>query len=279
MIHIKNDCLTVGIDPMGAELHSAVFRDAEYIWQRDPAIWSDSAPLLFPVVGRQLHFRYFYKEKEYHMPMHGFAKDYPFEVIAHNENSVTMVQTENAQTLEWYPFPYRLESVFEVNGNTLIIRRNLTNTGKEDMLYSLGEHPGYSIPSAGSGCYLQFSSKENADRWLLDDEIIDHSEPFLNGDTIPITPELFCRGALIFKSLKSTSVTLCREEGRSVTVSLDGWDHLGIWAKPNAPYVCIEPWCGLASSKWSSYEFSEKESIHILKPGDTARYVMLIQFT
>lgn len=278
MFHISNRDLSVSIDPKGAELLSVVYKNTEYIWQKDPAIWADAAPLLFPVVGRQLHFRYFYRGKEYHMPMHGFAREFPFELIRQTERSVAMVQTENAQTLNWYPFPYRLESEFEVDSNTLIIRRILVNTGKEEMLYSLGEHPGYCIPSADAGCYLQFSAKEKAERWLLDDEIIDHSEPFLDGDTIAVTPELFNRGALIFKKLVSSAITLHREEGRSVTVSLDGWDHLGIWAKPNAPYVCIEPWCGLASSKWSSYELTEKESIHVLKAGETARHEMRIQF-
>lgn len=278
MINLKNEFLQVAIDPMGAELKSVCFHGEEYIWQRDPTVWPDSAPLLFPVVGRQLEFRYFYKGKEYHMPMHGFARDRAFTVAEQKSDSVKMIQTEDSQTLQWYPFPYRLESCFTVEGDTLIIRRVVTNTGEEDMLYSLGEHPGYCIPSAGSGCYLRFSEKEKADRWVLDDEIIDHSEPFLDGDTIPVTPELFERGALIFKQLRSDEITLFREEGRSVTVSLAGWDHLGIWAMPNAPYVCIEPWCGLASSKWSSYELTEKESIHCLKAGASDEYTMRIRF-
>lgn len=278
MITIQNEQLCVRIAKKGAELRSVVCNGAEYMWQRDPAVWGDAAPLLFPVVGQQLDFRYTYKGKEYTMPLHGFARDYPFAVTAQSDLSVSMVQTENPETLERYPFPYRLESVFELEGDTLVCHRFLTNTGEEDMLYSLGEHPGFCIPSADSGCYLRFSEAEKADRWVLDDEIIDHSEPFLDGDTITVTPELFNCGALIFKKINSSHVTLHREDGRTVTVGLDGWDHLGVWAFPNQPYVCIEPWCGITSSKWSTHELTEKESIHTLKAGETVHYVIRIRF-
>ena len=169
MITIQNELLRVEIASKGAELRSACFNGAEYIWQRDPEIWPDSAPLLFPVVGRQLDFRYFYEGNEYYMPMHGFARDRDFAITYEAKESVSLVQTEDAQTLQWYPFPYRLETHYTLEGNTLIVYRKVTNTGGKDMLFSLGEHPGYCIPSADSGCYLRFSQKEQADRWILDD--------------------------------------------------------------------------------------------------------------
>lgn len=114
------------------------------------------------------------------------------------------------------------------------------------MLFSLGEHTGFRLP-VGNGkfedCYLEFSTDADLDRYYLDDEIIVGNDDYLHGRVIPITRELFDRGALIFKNPRSDSIALkSRHDGHSVRVSLSGWNNLGIWAKPGADYVCIEPW-------------------------------------
>jgi galactose mutarotase-like enzyme len=43
--------------------------------------------------------------------------------------------------------------------------------------------------------------------------------------------------------------------------------YLGIWAKPNANYVCIEPWLGIADSKTTNQNIEEKEGINQLESG------------
>lgn len=62
-----------------------------------------------------------------------------------------------------------------------------------------------------------------------------------NGREIEITEELFLHDALILSGLRSRCVTLeSRRKGRVVTVMLGGAPYLGLWAKPGAPFVCIE---------------------------------------
>lgn len=285
-ITITNGCLTAEVDTYGAELKQLRNEETgiDHLWGGDPSIWADTAPFLFPVVARQLHDRYTLDGETYTMPMHGFAKDSEFTVLEQTNTSLTLLLTENETTRKWYPFSFRLTATFTLEGSKLQIVHTVTNTGKRDMPFSLGEHPGYRIPMLEGECmedyYLRFSDEENAERWYLDDEIICGSEPGLNGDTLHITKNLFDRGALIFKNLRSHSISLrSRNHAHSVTVSLDDWEYLGIWAKPAAPYVCIEPWNGLASSKWSDCDIWNKEGIRRLTAGETETFSMSIALT
>lgn len=271
------------IETFGAELKSLKNEETglEYLWQGDPAIWKDSAPFLFPVVARQLDDRYTLDGVTHTMPMHGFAKDRAFTVTEQTGDSVTMVLREDVETLGWYPFRFCLKTSFRIQGQKLSVCHEITNENSQDMPFSLGEHPGFNAPMVAGDkledYYLEFSQEETAERWYLDDEIICGSEPCLNGHRLSIDSHTFDRGALIFKGLKSQSVTLCsRNHSHSVTMDLAGWGYLGIWAKPAAPYVCIEPWNGLASSKWSSHDIWQKEGIRCLKSGATEAFTMNI---
>lgn len=283
---INNRYLTAVIDSRGAELkhlhHTATGID--HLWHGDAAIWGETAPFLFPVVARQLDDRYTLNGNGYMMPMHGFAKDCEFSVAAQTHTELVLELTENETTLQWYPFPYRLITAFKIEEHTLQILRTVSNTGTQVMPYSIGEHPGFAVPmlpgEALEDYHLQFSHHEDALRWYLDNEIICGSEPYLKGTTIPITSTMFDQGALIFKKLRSDRVSLkSKNHEHSVTVRLSGWDYLGIWAKPGAPYVCIEPWNGLASSKWSSHDIFEKEGIRLLAPGASKTFETTITLT
>jgi galactose mutarotase-like enzyme len=67
--------------------------------------------------------------------------------------------------------------------------------------------------------------------------------------------------------LKSKYVSLhSKRTGAFVKVSLDGFDYLGIWAKPASPFVCIEPWCGLADYTLATGDLFNKKGIQLLAP-------------
>ena len=44
---------------------------------------------------------------------------------------------------------------------------------------------------------------------------------------------------------------------------------MGIWAKPNGDYVCIEPWLGIADHEDVNQDFKTKEGIISLDAGKT----------
>lgn len=285
-IIIENGLICATIETFGAELKSLrhLGTGLEYLWQGDPAVWPDSAPFLFPVVARQLGDRYTLNGQTYAMPMHGFAKDRAFQVVEQTPSSVTLVLAEDEETLGWYPFQFRLTTTFCLQEYHVVVTHRVENLNDQDMPFSIGEHPGFRVPMLeGEGLaqyFLEFSQDEHVPRWYLEDEIIAGSEFGISGKIIPITPTLFDRGALIFKGLQSNAITLrSHNHSHSVTMDLRGWDFLGIWAKPAANYVCIEPWNGLASSKWSSQDIWEKEGIRRLAPGAAESFTMDISIT
>ena len=71
----------------------------------------------------------------------------------------------------------------------------------------------------------------------------------------------------MIENFKSKYLTLqSTKSNHSVKVSIEGFPYLGIWAKPGAPFVCIEPWFGLSDSTTASGVIAEKKGIILLGP-------------
>jgi galactose mutarotase-like enzyme len=52
--------------------------------------------------------------------------------------------------------------------------------------------------------------------------------------------------------------------------------HLGIWTKPGAGFICIEPWQGYADPEGFEGELAEKPRIVLLEPGTARSFHMVI---
>ena len=70
---------------------------------------------------------------------------------------------------------------------------------------------------------------------------------------------------MVFKHLKSNELILLNKNKPVLSVQFEGFPYLGIWTKPNAPFLCIEPWCGLADNVNHNGNIFEKESIQLLE--------------
>ena len=90
MVTISNSEITVKIAEMGAEIQSIVRGGVEYMWDRDPKFWAQSAPIMFPMCGGLKQGRYELDGKSYEMPKHGFARKSLFEVEAQADASATL---------------------------------------------------------------------------------------------------------------------------------------------------------------------------------------------
>ena len=99
MIELKNEQLKVQINPLGAEVHSVQYQGREYLWQGDSASWGRQAPNLFPIVGRLKDNVYRYKEQEYTLTQHGFARDMVFTVLSQTATQVCLQQFHHAATV------------------------------------------------------------------------------------------------------------------------------------------------------------------------------------
>lgn len=267
---IENDYLTAQINDAGAELHSIVNKEngVEYLWQGNPDIWYGQSPVLFPFIGRLLDDKYRYNGKEYTMQKHGFARKRIFEVVSCEKNEAVFVLRSDDTTRPDYPFEFELFVKFTLVGKVLRATHTVVNQTDGEMYFSLGGHPGF---NCAMGDYLEFDLPETLDTETIDSESIRIAEktPVLrNEKRITITEDIFKNDALILSGIRSKAVTLRSDKhDRAVRFTFGDVPFLGIWAKPGAPYVCIEPWCGVNDDRNKRADVSEKEGIVRLPKG------------
>ncbi|QHM69685.1 hypothetical protein C7M50_01818 [Pediococcus pentosaceus] len=142
-VTLKNDYLTVQINEKGAELSSVKANDGiEYIWQADPAVWGRHAPVLFPFVGRLKDDQFQVEDQTYPMGQHGFARDMDFEAVEQDDQHVIMELNSDTETLQKFPFEFKLRLHFTLKDHELIEHYEVVNPdSKKDLLFSIGGAP------------------------------------------------------------------------------------------------------------------------------------------
>ena len=272
MYSIKNKGFEVTVKETGAELCSfkSLRSGKEYVWQADPNVWASHAPNLFPIIGCLKEDGFLYKGKEYNCPKHGFfRKNNKVKLYAQTENSLTFGLKYDEETLAVYPFRFEILITFILKENKLNIKHTISNLGDHEMLFSLGGHPGFNcVLNEGenySDYYLEFEKPETAETWhVLENGLIgNETKPvFSDATRINLSPNIFDDDALVFKNLNSSKVSLkSKKSSQVLAVEFSDFPYLGIWAKPNSDYVCIEPWIGIADSNDSDRNFETKEAL------------------
>ena len=270
--YIENEVLRVGVKELGAELTSVFDKERpyEYLWQGDPAVWAGQSYILFPAIGRLRGDRYTLGGKTYDMPKHGVARKRPFEMVENTGDSMTFLQTEDDDTLKLFPYRYKLYETLRLDGRSLTVDLTVENNNDRPMYFALGGHPGF---NCRIGDVIEFESPET-----LDTAVIDMAEGLRSGETLPvlrnedrltITAHSFDNDALILENIKSAFVTVQSFGGKRPIRFFSNARWLGVWAKPGAPYVCLEPWCGIDDSVTSDGVFETKEGNNRLAPGET----------
>lgn len=275
---LSNSELELSVEKTGLEICSVISQKTgtEYIWQADPEIWGSHAPVLFPIIGALKNGQYRFKGKMYNLPKHGLVRHSDrARLTQHKDNSLSFSLSWDEESLEQYPFKFELLTRYLLSGSTLFIEHTVINHGDGPMYFSLGGHPAFNCPihndETYSDYYLEFEKKETDSTWLLNSDglVSNERRPILNNSKIlPLHNNLFDDDALIFKNLKSRKADLVsKESGRILSMDFNGFPYLGIWAKPAAPFVCIEPWQGIADSADSTQELTQKEGIMSLERG------------
>jgi galactose mutarotase-like enzyme len=244
------------------------------MWQADPNYWGRHSCILFPFVGKLNNDRYRAGGETFSMGQHGFARDMPFEVVASGDDFLELALESTPVAIEKFPFPFRLTAAYRLEGNTLEIRYMVENTGEGLLYFSIGAHPGFNCPlkegEKRSDYRLRFNRPETAVSYLLQNGLLSgKTANVLKKETdLPISDSLFDQDALIFKGLASDSVSLVNKEGKAIlTVGFPETPYLGIWSKSqDSPFVCIEPWFGLADQVGFEGDISDKEGINCLAP-------------
>lgn len=265
---IKNEFIKAKINSFGAELNSLQKVDDkfEYIWQADKNYWARYSPVLFPIVGRLKDDIFLYKNQKYNLSQHGFARDKEFELIIKEDDFIEFSLNNDEKTLEIYPFLFELNISYKLENTKLIISYKIRNKSEDKMYFSIGAHPAF---NTSKGDFLEFKDIKTTKRYFLNDKGLIYKNEDLNllENRLLLDEEIFKNDAFIFNDSNIKSVVLKDvNNSKILKVEFKDFPYLGIWSKPNfSPFVCIEPWFGMADEENSNQKIENKRGIQVLQ--------------
>ena len=267
---IKNEFIKAKIKSFGAELNSLqkCGKDLEYIWQGDAKYWARHSPILFPIVGRLKKDNYFYKNQKYNMSQHGFARDKEFEIIEQKDDFLEFRLCSDEKSLEIYPFDFELYLSYKLEKSSLIISYKVKNKSDEKMFFSIGAHPAFNWSLEKDlkkeDYFLEFEIN-NSKRYFLNELglVYDSMDLEFEEKKLFLNEELFKNDALVFNDLNIKKLIFKNIKNENfIKLNFENFPYLGIWSKPSgAPFLCIEPWFGIADEDNSNQNLEEKKGM------------------
>jgi galactose mutarotase-like enzyme len=272
---LRSARLHAQVDPLGAQL--SLLRDREgrdLLWNGDPAYWSGRAPLLFPIVGTLAGGAYRLDDRTFALPRHGFARTRRFEVERAEAALAEFVLRADAETRKLYPFRFELRVRYVLSDATLTVLTTVSNRGSEPMPASFGHHPAFRWPlpygQSRAAHRVEFEREETAPIKRLSAGGLMSNEPHpspVRGRRLDLEDGLFVQDVLIFDAMASGSVIYGAGEGPRLKVAFPNTPYFGIWTKPGAPFVCLEPWHGISDPEGFAGDLFAKPGIFVLAPG------------
>ena len=288
---LENNTLRVEIASLGAELKSVKNKSTnqEYMWQADPQYWNRTSPILFPFVGKLKNSSYLYEGCTYTMNPHGFARDMEYQLLSKTDTTIWLKITDNEKTFENYPFSFELSIGYELTDNELKVLWEVNNNSKDTALhFSIGAHPAFNCPIHGedtkAGYKLYFGGVDEirhhgndpVSGLSIDEDLV---LPLDNHRTI-MTQDFFDRCTYIIENNQTGEVGIEDIDGnRYITVLFD-MPLFALWSPEgrNAPFLCIEPWCGRCDNFDFNGTLSERAYNNCLEAGNTFHTSYTIRF-
>ena len=273
---IGDDRLSALISAQGAELHSIRAADGsaagrELLWQAGP-LWPRHAPVLFPIVGRLTDDSLLHDGVTTRMTQHGFARDRRFRFIERGARGCRLLLEDDAQSRAIYPFGFRLEIAYGIEGASLTVRKTVSNPWQSVLPASIGAHPAFIWPLdpgiAPQAHEIVFEQDEPGPVRRVEGGLLRPGpEPNpIHGRHLALQDGLFADDALILERPASTRLRYGVQDGPGLSIGWTGYRQLGLWSKPGAGFLCVEPWSGLASPLGFTGEFSTKPNLSLIGP-------------
>lgn len=277
MVYLENEQLKIGIKKKGAELASVINKSnaIEFMWQADPSIWPWHAPNLFPIVGGCIENKLLIDGERYPIQRHGFARHMEFRIIESSQEHTILALPYDEDTLKAFPYQFEFHVRFDLKDQDLKVSYKVINQDDQTIWFSFGGHPAFNVPMKDGGRYDDYYIEFPGVDVLLSHQL--NSDGLFNGQTreIPLnnnqlrlTKTLFEQDALVMKSIDVEKIWLKSDlHEMSIAVDVNNFNDLGIWAKPGADFICIEPWMGYADREGETVGIDEKAGTVQLQHG------------
>ncbi len=289
---IENEWLKVEIASSGAEVRKVQHKETEldYMWTGDKAYWGRVSPVLFPIVGRLKNDEYELNGKTYALNQHGFLRDVNFDIKEKTDNAVTFATQSDGRFLDVFPYEFSAIIHYSLQGDSLLVRWEIVNDNKEVMNFSIGAHPAFRVPlldnESVEDYILYFTPAENKDvmEYELKDSLIHEKGTANDIASIQLKDSLFVNDALVYSHIDAIKVE-SNKSNHGVEVKFKNFPFVGIWSNYSqsegtmAPFVCIEPWYGIADTYNTTGRLNEKFGINKLEAGETFQAEYEMKFT
>ncbi len=248
----------------------------------NPAFWSGRAPLLFPIVGQLNNDQYRLHGTSYTMEKHGFARHSLFTLRAHEPNKAIFTLCSNEHIKQQYPFDFKLKIIFEIKDDTLSMTAEVSNKGDDAMPFSFGFHPAFAwpLPYGHKAAHkVIFEQDEPVPIRRLSDGLIEkqrHDSP-VEGNVLAPLHDHFEDDAMIWDVLNSRRLSWGDPSSTYLDIAFPDTPWLGIWQKPHAQFLCIEPWAGMADPVGFEGDFTEKPGVMMLAPEESRSFCMTVR--
>lgn len=287
IIELKTGLATAKIATLGAELISFIDSEkCEYMWQKDPKYWAKCSPVLFPIIGNLKNGEIKFGGVTYAVPKHGFASVFEFSVVKQSESSVSLNLKYDDETLKLYPCKFSLTLEYTLVNDHLTIDYTVENLGMDTMHYCLGAHPAFNIPSEQFSDYcLEFDKNEDGGCTVYDVDRLEfdvdrRTNPTNNTNKLQLNYDDFISDVIVFDPVKSSSVVLKNAKtNHGIKFDFNGFNALGFWTpiQKEAPFLCIEPWKGMAYRKGEDDNFENKHDACVLLADEKQTFSVGIQ--
>ena len=254
----------------------------ELMWQADPAVWPEHAPILFPICGAAKGGEVIIDGKSYPMNKHGFTRLNPvFEIDQKGEDFVDLILKPNDLTRSSYPFEFEFHVRYSLYPNGFRTEFQVINRDEKNMPFCVGGHPAFNCPMEDGAVFEDYDVIFEKDEdgkiarvpggGLIDGMedlpiMMDHRIVPLNHD------EIDSRDSWLFSKIHSRSVRLVnRNTGKGLKMDFPKMEALAIWSmgKKKADYICLEPWHGIPATVQESGKMEDKAYATILSPGES----------
>lgn len=277
MYILENENLIIESKSSGAELTRIYSKkyNKEILWDGDKKYWGRQSPILFPIVGRLKENKTLIKDKIYNINQHGFARDMDFDLISIDKKSITYKLTSDEKSREIYPYNFNLFISYTIIDEKVKITWKVENIDSQEIYFSIGGHPAFNISSPENliDYYIEFKCRKNVNKINLEGPYYGEIEKIESLPILELNSSIFENDAIIYTNIDEISLKSSKEEFY-INVNIKDFPLVGIWTpyykdtKSTAPFICIEPWYGLADSVDSNKIYKNKKYINKLNIGE-----------
>lgn len=280
-VSLKNENCTARLISKGAELKSLTVNGRELMWRADPAFWGKTSPLLFPMIGTLKDGKTLINGKEYRITKHGFARDLELTPETVSGTSVLFSLQQSDYTKEMFPFDFRFTVQYTLKSDGITVTYRVKNNSGSAMPFCIGAHPAFACDGEFTDYRLEFQKLENAavPNYNLETGLHEENnrrEILKDNNVVHLSHEMFYTDVCYFDKPRSRSVMLLEKDNKGVRVDFPDFTSLGVWQAKDAPFLCIEPWCGSADFDDCTGIFAEKRGIVILNADEEKAFTYSI---